>query len=156
MYWYSEISKGIYQFQYQWLFKQNENQNAFDESKGIWWLVYVENFGMFCFLYPCHDTASPTKGDRTWKSKQCVCNIMQAIKPHSNSAMHKVGINNEHLQRTSPFHQLFLTALLSLMVSWKRTYQQDSQWQRLQKGNYYLRQKQLNLSLIHIWRCRRS
>ena len=75
----------------------------FDGSTGIWWLVYVENVGMFCFLCRCHDTTSPTNGDSTWNSKPCVHNITQAIKLHANSAMHAVAINKEHLQRTSPF-----------------------------------------------------
>ena len=99
--WYSETSKRIYRFQHQWLFKQNENQNVFDGSTGIWWLVYVENVGMFCFLCRCHDTTSPTNGDSTWNSKPSVRNI----KLHANSAMHEAAINKEHLQRTSPFHK---------------------------------------------------
>lgn len=77
----------------------------FDGSTGIWWLVYVENVGMFCFLCRCHDTASPTNGDSIWNSKPCVRNITQAIKLHANSAMHEAAINKEHLQRTSPFHK---------------------------------------------------
>ena len=67
--------------------------------------MYVEDVGMFCFLCRCHDTASPTNGNSTWNSKPCVCDIMQAIKLHANSAMHAAAINEEHLQRTTPFHK---------------------------------------------------
>jgi len=87
------------------LFKQNENHNVYDESTGVWWLVYVENEGMFCVLCRSHNTVSPTNGDGTWNSKPCVRNITQAIKLHANSAMHEAAINKEHLQRASPFHK---------------------------------------------------
>lgn len=77
----------------------------YDESTGIWWLVYVEKAGMFCALCRSHNTVSPTNGDGTWNSKPCVRNITQALTLHANSAMHAAAINKEHLQRASPFHK---------------------------------------------------
>ena len=87
------------------MFSRNENHNAYDESTGIWWLVYDENQGMFCVLCRFHNTTSPTNGDGTWNSKPCVRNITQAIKLHATSEMHKTAIKKEHLQRVSPFHK---------------------------------------------------
>ena len=88
-----QTSKRIHRFQHSWLFKQNENHNFYDESIGVWCLVFVENEGMFCVLCRSHNTVSPTNDDGTWNSKPCVQNITQAIKLHANSPMHKAAIN---------------------------------------------------------------
>ena len=84
-------------FQHGWIRMQNM---SYDKVTGIWWLVYVENLGMFCVLCKKHQSSS-----NAWTSIPCVKLVTDAILDHSNSKKHKECVEREMLQRVSTFQK---------------------------------------------------
>ena len=83
---------------------------SYDKVTGIWWLVYVENLGMFCVLCKKHQSSS-----NAWTSIPCAKLLTDAILDHSNSKKHKECVEREKCFREYPLFKNKLTEKLNLV-----------------------------------------
>ena len=91
-------------FKHDWLYLPD----AFDQSTGLWWLVYVEGKGMFCLLCRKHNTENKQNHKAVFNREACTRNRPASVREHVSSSAegaHSEAIEREHLQRTSYFQE---------------------------------------------------
>lgn len=66
-------------FQHDWLLQSK----WFDDLTKFWWLIYVENEGMYCLLCKKHGSK-----DDSWAGFPCKKLVVDAIKDHRDSKKH--------------------------------------------------------------------
>ena len=83
-------------FQHDWLLQSK----WFDEQTKFWWLIYVENEGMYCLLCKKHGSR-----DDSWAGIPCKKLVVDAIKDHGDSKKHDQCRKAELLSRSSTFQR---------------------------------------------------
>ena len=78
---------------------------SFCQTTGIFWLVYEEGQGMYCFLCKKHNTENAKNKSKVDNSTPSVRFKKSALKDHSTSQQHKDAIEAEMLSRVSQFHK---------------------------------------------------
>ena len=89
-------------FQHVWL---EDCSLTFDKTTGIWWLLYLENEGLYCLLCRKHNVVNPSNKSKIFNAAPCVRYRKEAINEHSNSRQHQNAIQAEMAQRVSVFHK---------------------------------------------------
>lgn len=89
-------------FQHEWLFKR---EACFCPQTGIWWLVYVENEGMYCLLCRKHKHKSAQNRSETFSSDPSTRFKWNTVKEHMTCAKHQITVKNELLNRVSHFQK---------------------------------------------------
>ena len=75
------------------------------QTTGVFWLVYEEGQGMFCFLCKKHNTENAKHKSKAYNSMPIVLFKKSAVKHHCTSHQHKDVIEAEMLSRISLFHK---------------------------------------------------
>ena len=83
-------------FQHDWLLQSK----WFDEQTKFWWLIYVENEGLYCLLCKKHGSK-----DDSWAGFPCKKLLVDAIKDHGDSKKHDQCRKAELLSRSSTFQR---------------------------------------------------
>lgn len=83
-------------FQHDWLLQSK----WFDDLTKFWWLIYVENEGMYCLLCKKHGSK-----DDSWAGFPCKKLVVDAIKDHRDSKKHDQCRKAELLSRSSTFQR---------------------------------------------------
>ena len=89
-------------FAHSWL---SDKSLSFCQTTGVFWLVYEEGQGMFCFLCKKHNTENKKNKSKAYNATPSVRFKKSAIKDHSASQQHKDAIEAEMLSRVSLFHK---------------------------------------------------
>ena len=89
-------------FQHVWLEDCSLN---FDETTGIWWLLYVDNMGLFCLLCRKHNVDKPSNKSKIFNAAPCVRFQKEGINEHSKRKQNRSAVQAEMAQRMSVFHQ---------------------------------------------------
>ena len=89
-------------FQHVWL---EDRSLAFEKTTGIWWLLYLENEGLFCLLCRKHNVVNPSNKSKIFNATPSVRYRKEAINEHSNSKQHQSAVQAEMAQRVSVFHK---------------------------------------------------
>ena len=74
-------------FQHVWL---EDHSLAFEETTGIWWLLYFENEGLFCLLCRKHNVDNPSNKSKIFNAAPSVRFRKEAIIEHSKGRQIKV------------------------------------------------------------------
>ena len=98
----SRLSSARDKFAHCWL---SDKSLSFCQTTGVFWLVYEEGQGMFCFLCKKHNTENKKNKSKAFNSTPSVRFKKSAIKDHSSSQQHKDAIQAEMLSRVSLFHK---------------------------------------------------
>lgn len=80
-------------FQHAWLSAKN------------WWLLYIENEGMYCIVCKKHNMKHPNNQRETFSGTPSVRFKVDALNTHSKCKLHSAAIESEMLQEVSYFHQ---------------------------------------------------
>ena len=91
-------------FVHSWL---SDRDLSFCQRTGIYWLVYEEGRGMFCFLCKKHDTENTKNRSKVYNSTPSVRYKKSAVHDHSLTQQHRDAIQAEMLSRVSQFHKEF-------------------------------------------------
>lgn len=78
---------------------------AFEETTGIWWLLYLENEGLFCLLCRKHNVDNPSNKSKIFNAAPSVRFRKEAIIEHSKGKQHQSAVQAEMAQRVSVFHR---------------------------------------------------
>lgn len=78
---------------------------AFEETTGIWWLLYLENEGLFCLLCRKHNVDNPSNRSKIFNAAPSVRFRKEAIIEHSKGKQHQSAVQAEMKQRVSVFHR---------------------------------------------------
>ena len=97
-----KMTKKKDRFQHEWLFKR---ETCFCPQTGIWWLVYVENEGMYCLLCRKHKSKSAQNRSETFSSDPSTRFKWSTVKEHMTCAKHQTTVKNELLNRVSHFQK---------------------------------------------------
>ena len=89
-------------FVHSWL---GDKSLSFCQTIGVFWLVYEEGQGMYCFLCKKHNTENAKNKSKVYNSTPSVRFKKSAIKDHTLSQQHKDAIEAEMLSRVSLFHK---------------------------------------------------
>lgn len=89
-------------FAYSWL---SDKSLSFCQTTGVFWLIYEENQGMFCFLCKKHNTENKKNKSKAYNVTPSVRFKKLAIKDHCASQQHKDAIEAEMLSHVSLFHK---------------------------------------------------
>ena len=89
-------------FVHSWL---GDESLSFCQTTGIFWLVYEEGQGMYCFLCKKHNTENAENKSKVYNSTPSVRFKKSALKDHSTSQQHKDAIEAEMLSLVSQFHK---------------------------------------------------
>ena len=89
-------------FVHSWL---GDKSLSFCQTTGVYWLVYEEGQGMYCFLCKKHNTENSKNKSKVYNSTPSVRFKKSALKDHSTSQQHKDAIEAEMLSRVSQFHK---------------------------------------------------
>ena len=81
-----------------------DKTTSFSQDTGLWWLVYIEQQGMYCLLCKKHHNLNPNNKDIFCK-KPGLRYRKEAIQDHSKSKVHKAAELEENIQRVSPFQK---------------------------------------------------
>lgn len=98
-------------FKHEWLSlkaksggKSKNNNSALDVNAGLWWLIYIEDKGMFCLLCMKHMQGEARLAQ--FCEKPSVRMRLGTLGDHLCSSNHKSCVQVEHTQRVSHFHKL--------------------------------------------------
>ena len=91
-------------FHHSWV---EERELAYDNTTGIWWLLFSENQGMFCFLCCKHKTLNTQNNAAVFSTTPSTRYRKEAIREHSLTKMHEAAVEAEMNQRVSMFHQQY-------------------------------------------------
>lgn len=91
-------------FHHSWV---EERELAYDKTTGIWWLLFSENQGMFCFLCCKHKTLNTQNNAAVFSTTPSKRYRKEAIREHSSAKMHQAAVEAEMNQRVSMFHQQY-------------------------------------------------
>ena len=98
-------------FKHEWISLKAKNDgkskninSAFDLDAGLWWLIYIEDRGMFCLLCMKHMQGEARLAP--FCEKPSVRMRPGTLGDHLSSASHKSSVQVEHTQRVSQFHKL--------------------------------------------------
>ncbi|VDI66017.1 Hypothetical predicted protein [Mytilus galloprovincialis] len=94
-------SKNKHRFKHSTLMDKN---TSFSQDTGLWWLVYIEQEGMYCLLCKNHHNLNPKNKD-IFCMKPGLRFRKEAIQDHSKSKVHKAAELEENIQRVSPFQK---------------------------------------------------
>ena len=89
-------------FRHVWL---EDRSLAFEETTGIWWLLYFENEGLFCLLCRKHNVDNPSNKSKIFNAAPSVQFRKEAIIEHSKGKQHQSAVQAEMAQRVSVFHR---------------------------------------------------
>jgi len=89
-------------FPHSWL---SDKSLSFCQTTGVFWLIYEEAQGMFCFLCKKDDTENKENKSKAYNVTPSVRFKKSAIKDHSASQQHKDAIEAEMLSCVSLFHK---------------------------------------------------
>lgn len=89
-------------FQHEWLFRR---ETCFCSQTGMWYLVYVENEGMYCLLCRKHKSKSVQNRNETFSYDPSTRFKWNAVREHMSSAKHQTTVKNEQLNRVSHFQK---------------------------------------------------
>ncbi|XP_071122736.1 zinc finger protein 862-like [Mytilus edulis] len=95
-------AKKAYKFQHDWLSKQKK---AYCEKTSIWWGMYVEEEGIFCFLCKKHDTINPQNKSKTFNKEPSTRFRPETFNDHLKTTQHQNAITTEMYQRVSCFQK---------------------------------------------------
>ena len=85
-------------FQHKWL---SRSETCFCPQNGIWWLVYVENEGMYCLLCHKHKSKSAQNRSETFSSDPSTRFNWSTVKEHMTCAKHQTTVKNELVNSVS-------------------------------------------------------
>ena len=98
-------------FKHEWLSlkaksggKSKNNNSALDVNAGLWWLIYIEDKGMFCLLCMQHMQGGARLAQ--FCEKPSVHMRLGTLRDHLSSSNHKSCVQVEHTQRVSHFYKL--------------------------------------------------
>jgi len=94
-------SKNKHRFKHSVLF---DRSTAFSPSTGIWWLIYIEQEGMYCLLCRKHHNLNANNKD-IYCRKPGTRFRKEAICDHIKTKVHKAAELEENIQRVSPFQK---------------------------------------------------
>ena len=97
-----KMTKKKDRFQHEWLFRR---ETCFCPQTGIWWLVYVDNEGMYCSLCRKHKSKSAQNRSETFSSDPSTRFKWSTVKEHMTCAKHQTTVKNELLNRVSLFQK---------------------------------------------------
>lgn len=97
-----KMTKKKDRFQHEWLFRR---ETCFCSKSGIWWLVYVENEGMYCLLCRKHNSKSSQNRSETFSSDPSTRFKLNTVKEHMACTKHQTTVKNELLNRASYFQK---------------------------------------------------
>lgn len=99
----TRLSKLTDRFQHGWLM---ERKLSYCEKTQLWWLLYEEGQGMFCFLCHKHDTKNSHNNQKKWNKEPSVRYKRSQLDLHIHSQQHQNAIASELTQRVSVFHKV--------------------------------------------------
>ena len=97
-----KMTKKKDRFQHEWLFRR---ETCLCSQSGIWWLVYVENEGMYCLLCRKHNSKSAQNRSETFSSDPSTRFKWSTVKEHMACTKHQTTVKNELLNRVSCFQK---------------------------------------------------
>lgn len=97
-----KMTKRKDRFQHEWLFRR---ETCFCSQTGIWWLVYVENEGMYCLLCRKHKSKSAQNRSEIFSNDPSTRFKWSTVKDHMTCAKHQTTVKNELLNRVSHFQK---------------------------------------------------
>ena len=95
-----KMTKRKDRFQHEWLFRR---ETCVCSQTGIWWLVYVENEGMYCLLCRKHKSKSAQNRSEIFSNDPSTRFKWSTVKDHMTCAKHQTTVKNELLNRVSHF-----------------------------------------------------
>ncbi|CAG2242722.1 unnamed protein product [Mytilus edulis] len=81
-----------------------DKNTSFSQDTGLWWLVYIEQEGMYCLLCKNHHNLNPKNKD-IFCMKPGLRFRKEAIQDHAKSKVHKAAELEENIQKVSPFQK---------------------------------------------------
>jgi len=81
-----------------------EKDLTYCKTTGIWWLLFSENQGVFCFLCRKHKALNTQNSATVFSSTSSTRYRKEALREHAATKMHKAAIETEMNQRVSVFH----------------------------------------------------
>lgn len=85
-------------FKHSWL---TNKDIAYSEETGLWWLIYIEEKGMFCLLCRIHNSSNKLNKQETFNLSASINFKQSAIKEHAISNTHKETYLKEMERRHS-------------------------------------------------------
>ena len=71
----------------------------------MWWPVYVEGEGLFCFLCKRHDMSNPQNKSKVFNKEPCKRFRPEEFEDHCRTSQHMNAVSAEMLQRVSVFQR---------------------------------------------------
>ena len=84
-----------------------EKDLSYCKTTGIWWLIFSENQGIFCFLCRKHKTLNTQNSAAVFSSSPGTRYLKEALQEHEATKMHKAAVEAEMNQRVSLFHSQY-------------------------------------------------
>ena len=84
-----------------------EKDLLYCKTTGIWWLIFSENQGVFCFLCRKHKTRNTQNSAAVFSSSPGTRYRKEALREHTATKMHKAAVEAEMNQRVSLFHSQY-------------------------------------------------
>lgn len=122
------ISKNKHRFKHSILM---DKTTSFSQDTGLWWLVYIEQEGMYCLLCKKHNNLNPNNKDIFCK-KPGLRYRKEAIQDHSKSKVHKAAELEENIQsisipeRGKNMHQKYFLLHLLRCIGWLKKRRQTT------------------------------
>ena len=84
-----------------------EKDLSYCKTTGIWWLIFSENQGVFCFLCRKHKTLNTQNSAAVFSSSPGTRYRKEALREHAATKVHKAAVEAEMNQRVSLFHSQY-------------------------------------------------
>ena len=94
--------KGRKKFNHAWIFRRDL---CYDSTTGLWWLLFVQQKGMFCLLCRLHQAKSKHNKSVSYRMEPAVRFQSSALNEHCSEQKHQDSIAAEMLRRTSIFQE---------------------------------------------------
>lgn len=94
--------KGRKKFDHAWIFRRDI---SYDTTTGLWWLLFVEEKGMFCLLCRLHQGKSKHNKSGSYGMEPAVRFQTLSLMEHCSGQKHQDSIAAEMLRRTSIFQE---------------------------------------------------
>ena len=94
--------KGRKKFDHAWIFRRDL---CYDSTTGLWWLLFVQEKGMFCLLCRLHQAKSKHNKSVSYGMEPAVRFQTSALNEHCSGQKHQDSIAAEMLRRTSIFQE---------------------------------------------------
>ena len=94
--------KGRKKFDHAWIFRRDL---CYDSTTGLWWLLFIQEKGMFCLLCRLHQAKSKHNKSASYGMEPAIRFQTSALMEHCSGQKHQDSIAAEMLRRTSIFQE---------------------------------------------------